>query len=97
MLSESGAGLRIANFFVNVFGEKRLPWAMFFSGFIIGIPVFFEVGILILLPLVISIQKATKKNILLIALPGIAGLSIVHGLVPPHPGAIAVSEFLMLI
>lgn len=89
MLSESGAGLRIANYFVNVFGEKKLPWAMFFSGFIIGIPVFFEVGILILLPLVISIQKATKKNILLIALPGIAGLSIVHGLVPPHPGAIA--------
>jgi len=89
MLSESGAGLQIANFFVKVFGEKKLPWAMFFSGFIIGIPVFFEVGILILLPLVISIQKATKKNILLIALPGIAGLSIVHGLVPPHPGAIA--------
>lgn len=89
MLSESGAGLQIANFFVKAFGEKKLPWAMFFSGFIIGIPVFFEVGILILLPLVISIQKATKKNILLIALPGIAGLSIVHGLVPPHPGAIA--------
>lgn len=89
MLSESGAGLQIANYFVKVFGEKKLPWAMFFSGFIIGIPVFFEVGILILLPLVISIQKATKKNILLIALPGIAGLSVVHGLVPPHPGAIA--------
>jgi gluconate:H+ symporter, GntP family len=89
MLSESGAGLQIANYFVRVFGEKRVPWAMFFSGFIIGIPVFFEVGILILLPLVISVQKATKKNILLIALPAIAGLSIVHGLVPPHPGAIA--------
>ncbi|WP_445486778.1 GntT/GntP/DsdX family permease [Niallia sp. 03133] len=89
MLSESGAGLQIANYFVRVFGEKKLPWAMFLSGFIIGIPVFFEVGILILLPLVISIQKASKKNILLIALPGIAGLSIVHGLVPPHPGAIA--------
>ncbi|MBP3039607.1 2-keto-3-deoxygluconate permease [Bacillaceae bacterium Marseille-Q3522] len=89
MLAESGAGLQIANFFIKVFGEKRLPWALFFSGFIIGIPVFFEVGILILLPLVISIQKATKKNILLIALPAIAGLSIVHGLVPPHPGAIA--------
>ncbi|MGX9133741.1 GntP family permease [Rummeliibacillus sp. JY-2-4R] len=89
MLAESGAGLRIANFFIKVFGEKKLPWAMFFSGFIIGIPVFFEVGILILLPLVISIQKASKKNILLIALPAIAGLSIVHGLVPPHPGAVA--------
>ncbi|RID82995.1 2-keto-3-deoxygluconate permease [Peribacillus asahii] len=89
MLSESGAGLQIANYFVKIFGEKRLPWAMFLSGFVIGIPVFFEVGILILLPLVISIQKATKQNILLIGLPAIAGLSIVHGLVPPHPGAVA--------
>lgn len=89
MLAESGAGLKIANFFIRVFGEKNLPWAMFFSGFVIGIPVFFEVGILILLPLVISIHKASKKNILLIALPAIAGLSIVHGLVPPHPGAVA--------
>nr|WP_295971256.1 gluconate:H+ symporter [uncultured Bacillus sp.] len=89
MLAESGAGLQIANFFVKIFGEKKMPWAMFFSGFIIGIPVFFEVGILILLPLVISIQKATKQNILMISLPAIAGLSIVHGLVPPHPGAVA--------
>jgi len=89
MLSESGAGLQIANYFIKVFGEKKLPWAMFLSGFVIGIPVFFEVGILILLPLVISIQKASKQNILLIGLPAIAGLSIVHGIVPPHPGAIA--------
>ncbi|MEK4228295.1 GntT/GntP/DsdX family permease [Solibacillus sp. FSL H8-0538] len=89
LLAESGAGLQIANFFIKVFGEKKLPWAMFASGFIIGIPVFFEVGILILLPLIISIQQSTKKNILLIGLPAIAGLSIVHGLVPPHPGAVA--------
>lgn len=89
MLAESGAGLSIANFFVKTFGEKMLPWAMFFSGFIIGIPVFFEIGILILLPLVISIHKASKKNILLIALPAVAGLSIVHGIIPPHPGALA--------
>ena len=51
-------------------------------------PGVFEVGILILLPLVISIHKTTKQNILLIALPAIAGLSVVHNLVPPHPGAI---------
>ena len=89
LLAESGAGLQIANFFIKVFGEKRLPWAMFASGFIVGIPVFFEVGILILLPLIISIQQSMKKNILTIALPAIAGLSIVHGLVPPHPGAVA--------
>ncbi|MBD7966393.1 GntP family permease [Fictibacillus norfolkensis] len=89
MLSESGAGLQIGNFFVRIIGEKRLPWAMLLSGFIIGIPVFFEVGILILLPLVISLHKTTKQNILLIALPVIASLSIVDGLVPPRPGALA--------
>jgi gluconate:H+ symporter, GntP family len=89
MLSESGVGLQIGNFFVRIFGVKRLPWAMLLSGFIIGIPIFFEVGILILLPLVISLHKTTKQNILLIALPVIASLSIVDGLVPPRPGALA--------
>ncbi|MFJ7184619.1 GntP family permease [Lysinibacillus xylanilyticus] len=87
MMSDSGAGLQVADFFVRFFGVKKLPWAMLFAGFIIGIPVFFDVGIVILLPLVISIRKTTKQNILLIGLPVIAGLSIVHGLVPPHPGA----------
>ncbi|MGG1593100.1 GntP family permease [Terribacillus saccharophilus] len=89
MMADSGAGNQVADFFVKIFGPKKLPWAMFIAGFIIGIPVFFEVGILIVLPLVISIYKTTKQNILLIALPVIAGLSIVHGLVPPHPGALA--------
>lgn len=87
MMSDSGAGNQVANFFVRVFGEKRLPWAMLLSGFIIGIPVFFDVGVVMLLPLVITIYKSIKTNILLIGLPVIAGLSIVHGLVPPHPGA----------
>lgn len=89
LMADSGAGMQVADYFVRIFGVKRLPWAMLVAGFIIGIPVFFEVGILILLPLVISIHKTTKQNILLIALPVIAGLSIVHGLVPPHPGAMA--------
>ncbi|MEC1071743.1 GntP family permease [Priestia megaterium] len=87
MMSDSGAGMQVAEFFIRFFGIKKLPWAMLFAGFIIGIPVFFEVGIVILLPLVISIHKTTRQNILPIALPVIAGLSIVHGLVPPHPGA----------
>ncbi|MES9685827.1 2-keto-3-deoxygluconate permease [Bacillus sp. AFS001701] len=89
MMAETGAGMQVANFFVRSFGVKNLPWAMLLSGFIIGIPVFFEVGILILLPLVMSIHKTSKQNILLIALPAITGLSVVHGLVPPHPGAMA--------
>ncbi|CDN38467.1 unnamed protein product [Bacillus thuringiensis DB27] len=75
MMSDSGAGMQVADFFIRFFGVKKLPWAMLFAGFVI------------LLPLVISIRKTTKQNILLIALPVIAGLSIVHGLVPPHPGA----------
>ncbi|EIT86413.1 gluconate permease [Fictibacillus macauensis ZFHKF-1] len=88
MMATSGAGEQVAQFFVNKLGVKLLPWAMLLSGFVIGIPVFFEVGILIVLPLVISIHKTSKQNLLLIALPVIAGLSIVHGLVPPHPGAL---------
>jgi gluconate transporter len=87
MMSDSGAGMQVADFFIKKFGVKKLPWAMLLSGFIIGIPVFFEVGLVILLPLVISIRKSTKQNILLIGIPVLAGLSIVHGLVPPHPGA----------
>lgn len=89
LMSDSGAGLQVANFFVRSFGKKMLPWAMLLTGFIIGLPVFFEVGVVILLPLVVSIRKTTKENILLIGLPVLAGLSIVHGIVPPHPGAIA--------
>ncbi|EUJ42776.1 gluconate:H+ symporter [Listeria riparia] len=87
MMSTSGAGMQIANFFIDKFGVKRLPWAMFFSGLIIGIPVFFEVGLVILLPIVLSIQKNVKQNILLLGLPVLAGLSIAHGIIPPHPGA----------
>lgn len=87
MMSDSGAGMQVADFFTKRFGANKLPWAMLLSGFIIGIPVFFEVGLVILLPLAISICKSTKKNILLIGIPILAGLSIVHGIVPPHPGA----------
>lgn len=87
LMSDSGAGMQISDYLIKVLGPKKLPWAMMLSGFIIGIPVFFEVGIVILLPLVISIHKTTKTNILLIAIPLLAGLSIVHGIVPPHPGA----------
>ncbi|MGV3465271.1 MAG: gluconate:H+ symporter [Heyndrickxia sp.] len=89
LMANSGAGIQVSNFFVRTFGVKRLPWAMLLAGFITGIPVFFEVGILIVLPLVISLHKTSKQNLLLIGLPAIAGLSIAHGLIPPHPGAIA--------
>ena len=60
MMSDSGAGMQVADFFIRFFGVKKLPWAMLFAGFVIGIPSF-EVGIVILLPLVISIRKRRSK------------------------------------
>ncbi len=94
MLSDSGGGYQIANSLIRKLGVKNIHWAMLFSGFIIGIPVFFEVGLVILLPLVIAISKSSKQSILFVSLPVLAGLSIVHGLVPPHPGVmLAVSAY----
>ncbi|GGE28147.1 2-keto-3-deoxygluconate permease [Pullulanibacillus camelliae] len=87
MITQSGGGLQIASSLTNKLGVNRLHWAMMISGFIIGLPVFFEVGVVLLIPLVISISRNTKKSILFVGLPLIAGLSIVHGIVPPHPGA----------
>ncbi|GGH84182.1 gluconate transporter [Pullulanibacillus pueri] len=87
MITQSGGGTQIANTLTHKLGMNRLHWAMMISGFIIGLPVFFEVGVVLLIPLVISVSRNTKKSILFVGLPLIAGLSIVHGIVPPHPGA----------
>lgn len=87
MMAESGGGMQIANTLTKKLGMKRIHWAMMISGFIIGLPVFFEVGVVLLVPLVVAVSKSTKKSILLVGLPLIAGLSIVHGIIPPHPGA----------
>lgn len=87
MLAESGGGLQIANSLTSKLGMNKIHWAMMISGFIIGLPVFFEVGVVLLVPLVVAVSKSTKKSILLVGLPLIAGLSIVHGIIPPHPGA----------
>ncbi|WP_085524385.1 GntT/GntP/DsdX family permease [Tuberibacillus sp. Marseille-P3662] len=87
MLAESGGGLQIANTLTKKLGVNKIHWAMMISGFIIGLPVFFEVGVVLLIPLVVAVSKSTKKSIILVGMPLIAGLSIVHGIIPPHPGA----------
>lgn len=89
LMEESGGAERIARTLINAFGEKNVHWAMMFVAFIVGIPVFFQVGFVLLLPLVFTIAKETKISLLKIGLPLIAGLSVVHGLVPPHPAAMA--------
>lgn len=85
MMAESGGAERIAATLIELFGEKRVHWAMMIVGFIVGIPVFFEVGLILLIPIVFIVARKMKIPLLQIGIPLLAGLSTVHGLVPPHP------------
>jgi GntP family gluconate:H+ symporter len=89
MMAESGGAERIAQTLISRFGEKNVHWAMMFVGFIVGIPVFFQVGFVLLIPLVFTIARQTGISLVKIGVPLVAGLSVVHGLVPPHPAAMA--------
>ncbi|WP_425263930.1 GntP family permease [Thermoflavimicrobium dichotomicum] len=89
MMAESGGAERIAKTLINRFGEQRVHWAMMFVAFIVGIPVFFQVGFVLLIPLVFTIARQTGMSLIKIGVPLVAGLSVVHGLVPPHPAAMA--------
>ncbi len=88
MMAESGGAERIANTLIRLFGEKRIHWAMLVIGLVIGLPVFFEVGFVLLVPIVFTVARRSGKSIIFVGLPLIAGLSVVHGLVPPHPAAL---------
>ncbi|HLX01170.1 MAG TPA: gluconate:H+ symporter [Trinickia sp.] len=88
MMAESGGAERIATTLISWFGEKNIHWAMMFVAIIVGLPVFFEVGFVLLIPIAFNVAKRTGKSLLLIGLPMVAGLSVVHGLIPPHPAAL---------
>ena len=87
MMAESGAATRIATTLISRFGEPRVHWAIMFVAFIVGIPVFFQVGFVLLIPLVFTIARRTGMSLVKIGIPLVAGLSVVHGMVPPHPAA----------
>jgi GntP family gluconate:H+ symporter len=87
MMAESGAATRIATTLIDLFGERRVHWAIMFVAFIVGIPVFFQVGFVLLVPLVFTIARQTGLSLLKIGIPLVAGLSVVHGMLPPHPAA----------
>jgi Gnt-I system low-affinity gluconate transporter len=92
ILEHSGGAKSITNRLLSVFGDKNAPTAMVVAGFIIAIPVFFDVAFIILVPLVYSLQKKTGKSLLLYAIPLLAGLAITHAYIPPTPGPIAVAD-----
>ena len=87
MMAESGGAERIAQTLIQLFGERNVPWAMAAVGFLVGLPVFFEVGFVLLVPIAFNVAKRTGTSLILVGLPMVAGLSVVHGLVPPHPAA----------
>jgi GntP family gluconate:H+ symporter len=87
MMAESGGAERVATTLINFFGEKHIHWAMMVVAIIVGLPVFFEVGFVLLIPIAFNVAKRTNKSLLLVGLPMVAGLSVVHGLLPPHPAA----------
>jgi GntP family gluconate:H+ symporter len=87
MMAESGGAEQVATTLIRWFGEKQIHWAMLFVAIIVGLPVFFEVGFVLLVPIAFNVAKRTGKSLLLIGLPMVAGLSVVHGLIPPHPAA----------
>jgi len=94
MMAESGASDRIAETIIQILGEKRVPWSMMCAGLIVGLPVFFEVGFVLLVPIAFTVARRTRTSLVLVGLPMVAGLSAVHGLVPPHPAAmLAVTIF----
>ncbi|MEG1679183.1 MAG: gluconate:H+ symporter [Stenotrophomonas sp.] len=87
MMAESGGAERIARTLIARFGVKNVHWAMMLIAFCVGLPIFFEVGFVLLIPIVLNVARRTGVPLLLVGLPMVAGLSVVHGLVPPHPAA----------
>ena len=86
LLVASGGADRLANSLISLGGKKWVPWTTFFAAFLVGLPLFFEVGFVLLVPLAFAISKRMGEPILKVGLPMLAGLSIAHGFVPPHPG-----------
>lgn len=93
-LQYSGGGRVLADWLLARAGPRHAPWAVLMAGFLVGLPVFFEVGFIILAPLAWSLARESKRSLLLFGLPIAAALTVTHALVPPHP-APAVAAQLM--
>lgn len=89
LLADSGGADRIVDTLVARSSAKWLPWTMALVGALIGLPMFFEVGLVLLIPVILLVARRTGMRLMRIAIPTLAGLSVMHGLVPPHPGPLA--------
>ncbi len=94
LLLSSGAATALGSLLVVRCGTKGMPWALLALGILVGMPVFFEVGLVLLMPVILDAARRTGRPPILVSLPVLAGLSITHGLLPPHPGALlATTEY----
>lgn len=88
ILEQSGAAEKISSTLINSFGKKNIQWAVLLTGFLIGIPLYYNAGFIILVPLVFTLAKKTGLPLLYIAIPMAAALSTTHCFLPPHPGPV---------
>ena len=85
LVAETGAAQQITQVLMKAFGAKRLQWALMITGFVVGIPLFYNVGFVLLVPIIFSIVYQTKMPAVYTGLPMLAALSVTHGFLPPHP------------
>ena len=93
-LEHSGGGRALADWLLARFGNEHAAWAMLIAAFLVGLPIFFEVGFIIMVPLVWNLARETRRSLLFYGLPMAAALTITHSLVPPHPAPAAASQLL---
>src|SRR5690606_6922564 len=94
LVAESGAAQRISSGLMYLFGQRYINWALMVTGFIIGIPLFYNVGFVLVVPLIFSVVYRYRFPVVYIGLPMLASLSVTHGFLPPHPSPSAlVTEF----
>ncbi|MEV0980217.1 gluconate:H+ symporter [Streptomyces sp. NPDC049915] len=86
MLADSGGADQIVDTILAKAGGRAMPWAMVLIASVIGLPLFFEVGVVLLIPVVLMVARRGNYSLMRIGIPALAGLSVMHGLVPPHPG-----------
>lgn len=94
ILEASGGAQTLAVTMVRKFGDKKAAWALGITGLIVAMPVFFDAGLIILIPLAFSLAKKTKRSTLFYAIPLLAGLAVGHAFIPPTPGPVLVANML---
>lgn len=93
LIEHSGGAKSLADKFVEVFGEKRAPFALGIASLILGFPMFFDAGLVMMLPIIFAIaRRVSKANVLLFGIPAAAAFSVMHVFLPPHPGPVTATE-----